>query len=414
MQRRWRKRGEDEQEFNAEAFRRQSAVLVDDEPGSFGGSKEANAGFNPRPPTMIERHMANRNQFDSVPPMPSMQHYNNVGASGAGGAGMGASGYGNGYDYPSPQPSFSPGQFMPSTGSPPPPSPSPQFFGAYGQAPMPNDAVYNDQGPLSRRPSNATALHNENGHLSVQRDLSRQNSVSGSAHYVDLDRSSVTPFQAAQYAEISRKLNEAPPPLHVVSEADEEPISQASDREMYASQAGEAHAHLSIPAEGANASPESPFTDPQVPSEVHHQPLTRLVHSFDAQDAVVPPSPIYSLHSEKVSHERGPSNPPSLPEIQVPDRTFSPTSYDFPQTPSARPTPSPFHTNFSIPSPPIREQYPQSLTVKAAESAASSAPAPTQAPAPNMAEREVTPKPQSQRPSSTYTVYDEMDPYGGF
>jgi hypothetical protein len=345
--------------------------------------------------------------------MPSLQQYHKVGASGAGGAGVGA-GYGNAHDYSlSRQPSFSPGQVMPSAMSPPPSSTSTQFFTPYGQA-TPTSSIYNEQAQLVRQPSNGAAIHNQNGQPSnaAQRDMGR-NSVGGNSHYVDLDRSSVTPFQAAQYAEISRKLNEVPPPLRAVNEADEQPASHASDGGvMYAIQAGEAHTHLSIPFEGSNANPESPFTDPQVPAKAHHE--SRTVQGVDTQDFVVPPSPIYSLHSQTTSHERTPSSPPSLPEIHVPDRTFSPTSYDFPQTPSARPTPSPFHTNFSIPSPPIREKYSEGLAPKAAESAPPPAPAPVQATTAGLAESEMNPKPASQRPSSTYTVYDEADAYGGF
>jgi len=117
------------------------------------------------------------------------------------------------------------------------------------------------------------------------------------------------------------------------------------------------------------------------------------------------------LHSQVIPQERPLSDPPTLPEIHVPERTFSPTSYDFPQTPSARPTPSPFHTNFTIPSAPSSgDKFAKDLAPSAA-----SAPAPRmQAIFPDSPKQEVTPKPQSQRPTSTYTVYDEADAYGGF
>jgi len=387
---------------------------VDDELSPYGGGAGDHAGFNPRPPTMIERHMANRNQFDPVPPMPSLQQYHNVAAGGAGAAGVGASGYGNEYDYPGAQhPSFSPGQVMPV--SPPPTATGAQFFAPYGQSPSPHHSAYDEHGQLARQPSNGAAMYNEYGQLArhpsnaVQRDLSRQNSVGGNGRYVDMARTSVTPFQAAQYAEISRKLNETPPALHAVNEGDEQPISQASDRTIYANQAREGHSHLSIPAEGGDVNPESPFVDPQVPVEAHHSLSLATDRIHGPQEDVVPPSPIYSLHSQKISNERVVSDPPALPEIRVPERTFSPTSYDFPQTPSARPTPSPFHTNFTIPSPHTRETFPDTLMSESAPLPAATA----QVTLPGLSKREMASKPESQRPASTYTVYDEADAYGG-
>ncbi|KAG2143820.1 uncharacterized protein EDB93DRAFT_1251871 [Suillus bovinus] len=101
-----RKRQSDEDEWSASAFKRQSAILVDDPEPS----------FNPRPPTMIERHNAS-------PALNAQHNYQN-------------------------------------------------YYGGYGQ-----QAAY--RYPIPNDPQ---------------------------AHYVNLDRSSVTPFQAAQYADISRQL----------------------------------------------------------------------------------------------------------------------------------------------------------------------------------------------------------------
>jgi hypothetical protein len=92
------------------------------------------------------------------------------------------------------------------------------FYGGYGQqaaygpgevgsspAMQPHGyAPREDPSQLTRQPSNATYL-------------SRQPTTAGYAipndpyaHYVDLNRSSVTPFQAAQYADISRQLGGDP------------------------------------------------------------------------------------------------------------------------------------------------------------------------------------------------------------
>jgi len=326
-------------------------------------------GRSPRPPTMIERHMANRNQFNDVPPMPSLQQYNNLAAGG----------YGSAYNFPgSLQPSFSPGQIMPT--SPPPTATGAQFFAPNGQAPSPYDSQYNEQSQLARQPSNAAAIYDQYGQpISQPSDALQgdQSAVGGNAHYVDLTRSSVTPFQAAQYAEISRKLNESPAALHAVSELEEEPASRASDHTLYLNQAAMGQPHL---ADGPAANYGSPFEDPQPPPEVHHS--LRPGPFRNAAEEMPPGSPIYSLHAQGTSNERVLSNPPALPELQVPDAAFSPTSYDFPPTPKGMPTPSQA----------TGEKFSKDLAPKAGK---------------------VAPQPSSQRPTSTYTVYDEADAYGG-
>lgn len=94
------------------------------------------------------------------------------------------------------QAAYGPGEIM-HGGSPPPMQPHAQM--TVGLAP------YEDHSQLARQPSSATYL-------------SRQPTAAGyampndpQAHYVNLDRSSVTPFQAAQYADISRQLGGNPP-----------------------------------------------------------------------------------------------------------------------------------------------------------------------------------------------------------
>lgn len=336
---------------------------------------------------MIERHIAGRTPFDP-PPMPSLQQYNNIGANG----------YGN--DYP-PPPSFSPGQVMPSATVPPPTQTGMQFFAPYGQSPVTSptayDSAYNEHGQLVRRPSNGAAIFNEQGQLprhasnAMYGDLPPPDATGGNPHYVDLARSSVSPFQAAQYAEISRQLNvEAPTGLHTVDENEDEVVQSGG------------HA---ISPEGDDSNQESPFADPQSPVEGLERPP-----ALTDAEGLVPPSPIYSMNPTKTSRDRIQSYPPKLPEIQVQERTFSPTSYDFPQTPSAIPTPSPLAANFNIPGPQAGEQLPRSLS----PGFAAADPAAAQTTAEDTKKSEIAPKPRDQRPASTYTVYDEADAYGGF
>lgn len=376
MQRRARKNGEDE-DFSADAFRRQSAILMDDDAPPFAGAGGSGSGRSrARPPTMIERHVANNTAYDAPPAMPGLQQYQSP--SGMPGPGAGAFGYPGGLAR---QPSFSPGQVIPTS---PAPVHSPyDVYSDPGQQqqlhrqPSHAGAIYNEYGQLVRQPSSAgyPDLHRQPssaGYPDLHRqpsgagypDLNRQDSL-GAAHYVDLDRSSVTPFQAQQYAEISRRLHvEAPagagPGLNAVSE-DDEPSSRASDTFPGAAAAG-------------------PFDDPR------GQSLDVLPNPFDREEHIVPPSPVYSMGPHAAaSRERILSQPPTLPEIQVPtERAFSPSSYDFPQTPGAgaRPSPSPLHSAFTLAPPPA--------AVLARD-----------------------PVPQQERPVSSYTMYDEEDAYGG-
>ena len=385
--RKWRKRGLEETDFNPDAFKRQSAILVDDEPYPA-------RGFNPRPPTMIERRMAGK--YDSPPPVPSLQQYYNVGNNNSGG-------YENEYDNSpySPTPSFGPGQVM---------SPPPNGFSAYSP-----QSAYDQQAELNRYPSSAGTVHAQAGHLSRHASnagglINPYGSGTDPAHYVNLDRSSVTPFQAAQYAEISRKLNTEPPAgLGAVQEGEEVPVSAAIH---YADGAGTTH--LSLQAEQGNADPESPFADPhaQVAQILANHQHSQSQEEKEEQDILVPPraitdsaapgSPVYSLHPAATpTPERVLSIPPSLPEIRVGagQRAFSPTSYDFPQTPSMRPSPFGTSSHFA------QEQE------TCLPGIAVTTDTPDPAPEPTVAKRE--PKTNAQRPLSSHTVYDEADAYGG-
>ncbi|KAI6006659.1 hypothetical protein F5J12DRAFT_892841 [Pisolithus orientalis] len=173
-------------DFNASIFRRQSAILVDDPPAP---------SHNPRPPTMIERHLHN-----ASPALAAQRNFSGPGSNFYGGYG---------------QQSLGPGEVVQP---------------AYGQPVM----GYGDPGQLARQPSNAAFLTRQPSAMtgygnpaqlarqpSGVTTLNRQRSAAGygatpednEPHYVDLNRSSVTPFQAAQYAAISRHLNDMEPRL---------------------------------------------------------------------------------------------------------------------------------------------------------------------------------------------------------
>jgi len=188
------KRRNDEAHFDSDVFRRQSAMLADDEPPAAPASRGV-GGYNPRPPTMIERHIANGTPVSS----------------------MGST---NGYGYPQQvdynvqyvasgynSPGFQPGQVLsPHSATP--------FYSPYGEPmsvpPSPIGNPYDNRGDLSRQPSQAT-------YLSRQPSTANNLIPTGDgSHYVDLSRSSVTPFQAEQYEEIHRRLDA--PAMGAVSE----------------------------------------------------------------------------------------------------------------------------------------------------------------------------------------------------
>jgi hypothetical protein len=100
------------------------------------------------------------------------------------------------------------------------------------------------------------------------------------------------------------------------------------------------------------------------------------------------------------------SNPPTLPEIRVPERSFSPVaSLELPVPLSARESPSPFSVEFSD----VRTPPPAGLKFASSLLATST---------PTSTEPSVIPSDQkaksSKRPDTVYTLYDEEDAYGGF
>jgi len=128
-----------------------------------------------------------------------------------------------------------------------------QVVQPYGYAPR------EDPSQLIRQPSNATYL-------------SRQPTTAGygipndpQAHYVDLDRSSVTPFQAAQYADISRQLggdpNSAVAPRNPVDSARlPSPFDDAAEEEYPphdAAPPAPSPAHIIAPGPAASATESS-------------------------------------------------------------------------------------------------------------------------------------------------------------
>lgn len=321
--------------------------------------------------------------------------------------------YGNNngyYAYPD-QASYAPGQYitMPGESMPPQawtPDSSRPFFSPMGETPLgspvsvaPYDSAYDAHGQLIRQPSPGPAEYlNRQPSMGAASQLSRQPSagpgqfltrqapdqgmsldVPNGAHYVDLSRSSVSPFQAEQYAEISQKLNTEPPmplPSPLVAAAADEAITRDDDDDI--SPDVTEPRPLKV-VNQASRSPHSsvngsPFADPQM----------------QGYEMPKPPSPTFSNKS------RIDSTPPTLPEMQ---RAFSPVSLEFPMnaSPAARAAPSPLAGSVEMPSPPAEVH------------STHNAPHDSATPTPRPARGEMPPA----RPDTVYTMYDDDDAYGG-
>ncbi|KAL4062519.1 hypothetical protein V8B97DRAFT_2036386 [Scleroderma yunnanense] len=203
-----RRNNQDDEDFNASIFRRQSVVLIDDPPAP---------SFNPRPPTMIERHVTNAS--------PALAAQRNMPALGYGGYG-----------------SFGPGEIVQP---------------AYGQPVM----GYGESGQhLARQPSNAAYLTRQPSAVGYGAAPPLEDT---DAHYVDLNRSSVTPFQAAQYADISRRLNAMDAP-RASDDVPRAPLPSPFDDQP----------------EEVTSSHAAPAPVPQVPTRQHTSDAQRPVSAY--------------------------------------------------------------------------------------------------------------------------------------
>ncbi|OBZ73846.1 hypothetical protein A0H81_06458 [Grifola frondosa] len=315
-----RRRSDDDidEDFNAQAFRRQSAVLADDMTTSSGpnysGPNYGGRGTTPRPPTMIEQRMANVPMSYGGQQPPVAQVYGTDP---------------NGYNYAA-HASFTPGQS---------PIGSPVSVAPY-------DSAYDAQGRMvQRQPSYGAASY-----LSRQPSIGNAMDTPNEAHYVDLSRSSVTPFQAAQYEEISRRLNTAPP-ISMPTPAIEEEIAAYDEKapvppqkDSFGQSVEYEPQYLAVqPAPLEHSLPESPFADPNM----QEQPVSGKEPVTQEQDghASVLAETALSIHDSfpqppSASFAGAPritSTPPILPEIQA--RPFSPVTYEFPNVPG-KPSPS--------------------------------------------------------------------------
>jgi hypothetical protein len=238
-QRRWN-RDDREEDFDPDIFRRQSVMLREDESSIPRSPSRGQDGFNPRPPTMIERHLANATPVSSMGPQfgyPYVLGNHNVQ-----------------YDENAYNPSGAvPGQLYMDQNP---------FHNPYGDASMANtyDPSYN--GNLAHQP---TYLSRQPAGTGIPVQFENQ---SNDAQYVDMNRSSVTPFQAAQYEEISRRLEITSPVLgpvveegsHIRGNIDGAPDFVARDTHVPQSTSLSPHLNPNVPPQ-----PSSPLDNPMSP-----------------------------------------------------------------------------------------------------------------------------------------------------
>ncbi|KAF8957105.1 hypothetical protein BDZ97DRAFT_120364 [Flammula alnicola] len=358
--------GFDEQDF------RRSAVMLNDPPTH---DDTVARGFNPRPPTMIERHLASPAPTFGTQygyPGPAYNHD--------------SVGYPESYaGYAASFQSFAPGQVMNNAPSPMTPNSAYPLYPAAPSAQSPFSPVspreqYQFENPhqppvgaaaaypvLTRQASSHSQSSEGQGQPGSPTVMRRESLPAND--YVDLNRSSVSPYQAAQYVEISRRLNtEVPEGLHTAAlERELPPLPPPK----FSSDAADGVSPFADPA-SAPPSPGGQYAFDHrhlETSQEHTRPVSG--ESFGSQDQVaplefpVPPSPALT----PTSRYRIDSLPPTLPEINVESRV-SVGGYPMLGTgPGARSsdavggmltatgsrfptTPSPLASSFGMPSPP--------------------------------------------------------------
>jgi hypothetical protein len=334
---------------------------------------------------MIERHLNNSPSLPSrQQTMPNMYSNNN--------------GYGNGHgatEYG--QSSFYPGDIVTPTSANP-------FVSPYTQdvmvSPVSSNVPEYHMHPASLGPVvPPLALTRRTSNNTGQPTVVRQNTIPGGPHsplvlspratnsqYVELSRSSVTPSQGMQYADIAEKLHA--PMSSVFAGVPTDPHDDASQSRMLTPR-------MDVPPRDDDAPKESPFADSGA------EQFVDASHEYDIE--VPLPTPIMFQQT------RIASTPPTLPEIRVPERSFSPVaSLEFPVPLSARESPSPFSVEFSD----VRSPPPAGLKFTSSPLASST---PTEVESTTTIPSEPRSEGESRkRPDTVYTLYDEEDAYGGF
>ncbi|KAF8887360.1 hypothetical protein BD779DRAFT_1672807 [Infundibulicybe gibba] len=446
--------------FNAGSFRR-SAMVMDDPP-----LREDARGYSPHPPSMVEQRFASpAPTFGTQYGAPGPQYGGDQSAYGYGQR-NGPSQFASYEPYQastmsSPlSPNSSHAMITPSTygntSFAPMMSPVSTTANHYEPTPYSNDADSVSGSYLTRNPSTGLnrqlsaassgvlshqPMHYE-AHPLPEHIPNHHYQAAGypTNEYVDLDRSSVTPFQAAQYAEISRRLNTdvpaglSTPAVREYFQANQDRSLMNTEKEIPPPPLPPKEAAMISPFDdpaNESAGPEPASARPASPNPPISHRSGSLESVAQVFDFPTPPSPAHTASS----HGRVDSMPPMLPEIAIQSRVSY--GYDFPSsvrgsnTPSMSSgmpshsgsptpgrtlfaeqsrfpvTPSPLATNFTIPSSPI-ETAAASTPVAIAHPNNEATTVPVGAATP----RE-SPIEKARRDMVQSTIYDPEDAYGG-
>ncbi|KAK0436889.1 hypothetical protein EV421DRAFT_1907667 [Armillaria borealis] len=317
--RRWRTKRRERDEFDASEFRR-SAVMMQDPPPDPDNDRP----FNPRPPSMLERRnhpMSFGTQYGApgpihAPPERSQMRYD--------------MGMDRGYSSPpaanSANPLFAPAMYRQADATPrasPVPTDTPQYVYTYDldDGPLPSP-VYGLGGPtippsasvnrasgntVSRDISSVVTYEQSDHRPSMASSTPRQSLPLPANDYIDVTRSSVTPFQAAQYVEIANRLaTEVPQGL------DTPALNEyVHSRDTSLATIGSVTPPV-VPPKDSHYSQASNSTRSQSPKRTSGQSQASVDIMKDLEFPA-PPSPVLSTSSRY----RVDSTPPTLPEIAI-------------------------------------------------------------------------------------------------
>jgi len=238
--------------------------------------------------------------------------------------------------------------------------------------------------------------------------------------YVDLSRSSVSPYQAAQYAEISKRLNtEVPDGLHTPDVDSEVPPVPPKFEAPTSSPFADPASPPSSPGGGGEGQYANDTRDISSSSSNTTRPMSSDSITAQTLDFPVPPIPAHTISSRY----RIDSTPPSLPEINIESRVSVGNYPGLRDNDLVIPgalavgggrfptTPSPLASSFVVPGSPFTPTGEGSF----AAGAVGNAPA---VPAPVVtAESSKTHTQQTSveaKRNTAYSLYDPDDAYGGF
>lgn len=282
-----------------------------------------------------------------------------------------------------PQQAYSPGMYVSPSFSPAPTTAAPFLFNAA------HSPAYADNSQLARSPSQGTML-----------TRGKSTSLAPENDYADLNRSSVTPYQAEQYEAISKQLN-IPVPKSLPHVPENEPA-----------------ANLSVPSADNALNDDTPTPNPFDDDETKPARPSSEFHPVAPDFSAIPDS----LKPRVVS------KPPSLPEIQPSVHVFTPLQDSFPENVQSMPfvdvqldTQRPASPKDMPQLSPVSSS-PQLVQVQAVEREHEGRETPVQVEyfpsAPNEASTQPevaapATKKKSETPVRPATVYDDEDAYGG-